>query len=230
MSFRSFIAEKLRFTLKYHDRLNPKLWRKDQLDPAITRLLLKQTMKFAKFSGVPAERIHDIVLTGGNANFNYTKFSDIDVHLECDLRGISEDRLYEKKVAWTLANPGLQVAGYTLEFYCANEQHPFPKGQGIYSLVHDKWLIVPRHLDSINVLKDPATEEQIRYQMNYIRKHLLSKKGTKQEILNFKEKMWKGRSAGLQHAGEFSIENVIYKELRNRGLIDKLNQKLKDME
>jgi aminoglycoside phosphotransferase (APT) family kinase protein len=34
------------------------------------------------------------------------------------------------------------------------------------------------------------------------------------------------RGAGLQHGGEFSVENVLYKDRRNRGLLDKLNAKI----
>jgi hypothetical protein len=34
------------------------------------------------------------------------------------------------------------------------------------------------------------------------------------------------RSSGLRSEGEFSIENIVYKELRNRSYIEKLNNKL----
>jgi len=46
------------------------------------------------------------------------------------------------------------------------------------------------------------------------------------KIMDLKVKFWKGRTAGLKREGEFSQENVIYKDLRNRGLIDKLNNKV----
>ena len=227
-NFISYLTEKLRYTLKYHDVLNPKLWKKNTLNPEISKDLLKYTMEFAKFSGIPAERVHDVVMTGGNANYNYTKFSDIDVHLQCNLDGIDADLLYEKKAAWSLTHD-LKLAGYTLEFYAANETSPHPKGQGVYSLIQDLWLVFPKHLDVIDILKDPATEMKIRHQISYVKKCLLGKNSIKADILRFKERMWKGRSAGLERAGEFSIENIIYKELRNRGLIDKLNDKLKTL-
>jgi hypothetical protein len=31
------------------------------------------------------------------------------------------------------------------------------------------------------------------------------------------------RFAGLKKAGEFSVENLVFKELRNRGYLDKVN-------
>jgi hypothetical protein len=34
------------------------------------------------------------------------------------------------------------------------------------------------------------------------------------------------RGAGIARAGEFSYENLLYKELRNRGYIDKMNKYL----
>jgi len=38
------------------------------------------------------------------------------------------------------------------------------------------------------------------------------------------------RKAGLQKAGEWSTENVIFKLLRNVGIIDKLTQEIRDLE
>jgi hypothetical protein len=37
------------------------------------------------------------------------------------------------------------------------------------------------------------------------------------------------RSAGLEKGGEFSFENVMYKELRNRSWVDKLNHRLDEL-
>lgn len=228
--FATYLEEKLRLTLKYHDKLNPKLWTNDQLDDKVVKMLIKYAIKFAKFSHIPVERVHDVVITGGNCNYNYTKFSDIDVHLLCDVKGLNDDHLYQKKVEWAKLHGDLQVAGYPLEFYASNEKEPFPRGQGFYSLMQDKWLVVPKHLDKVDVLSDPAVLDKIEWNIKYIKNHLLKKAGTVDEIMDFKTKMWKGRSAGLQRGGEFSVENVIYKELRNRGLINKLNEKLDKMQ
>jgi len=230
VKFSTYLDESLRLTLRYHDKLNPKLWTKDQLDDSVIKFLLKNAMKFAKFSGVPADRVHDVVVTGGNANYNYTKYSDIDVHLMCDLTGLDDEQLYKKKAEWTDNHPELKVAGYPLEFYASNEKEPYPKGQGFFSLIQDKWVVVPKHLDHVEILKDPAFITKVEHNIWYIKNHLLKKEGSADDILDFKTKMWKGRSAGLERGGEFSIENLLYKELRNRGWIEKLNDKLKQLQ
>lgn len=227
MNFSKFINENLKLTLRYHNKLNPKLWTNDQLDDSVIKLLLSNAMKFAKFSGVPANRVHDVVMTGGNANYNYTKFSDIDVHLMCDLSGLDDEHLYQKKAEWTALHPELEVQGYPLEFYASNEKEPYPKGQGFFSLVQDKWIVVPKHLDHVEILKDPAFIAKVEANIRYIKNHLLKPSGTVDQILDFKTKMWQGRTAGLERGGEFSIENLLYKELRNRSWIAKLNAKLK---
>jgi hypothetical protein len=46
------------------------------------------------------------------------------------------------------------------------------------------------------------------------------------EIKKLKEKFREMRSAGIHQSGEFSNENLIFKELRNRGYFQKLNDYL----
>lgn len=225
LSFSQYLEEKIKLTLKYHDKLNAKLWKKDQLDPKVVDLLLDKAYDFAKFSNVDKSRIKDIVITGGNVNYNYTKFSDIDVHLMCDTSGLDSDELFEKKKEYSKKIADTKVAGYPLEFFAASNEEHYPKGQGVYSLLHNKWLIVPKHLDHVDTLSDPKTQDKIEHAIKYIK--WLLKDGTLEEIEEYREKLHTGRAAGLHDAGEFSIENVMYKDLRNRGLLDKLKDRSK---
>jgi hypothetical protein len=224
--FKSFIEESLikNLTLKYHNKLNPKLWKGDQLKDGLVEVLIKNAYEFAKYSGVSKSRIKDIVITGGNVNYNYTKFSDVDVHLMCDVSGLNSDKLYEKKVSWTASHKNLKVAGYPIEFYAANDKDHFPNGQGVYSILENRWLIVPKHLDHVDVLRDPKVIDKINHHVKYIR--TLLKSGTDEEIKAYKDRLRTMRGAGLHHGGEFSVENVVYKDLRNRGLLEKLNNKI----
>ena len=228
LSFSEYLEESLikKLTLKYHATLNKKLWKHDQLKDGIGDLLIRKAYEFASYSGVSRNRIKDIVITGGNVNYNYTKFSDIDVHLMCDVEGLDSDKLYDKKVKWTAEHKSFKVIGYPAEFYAANNKEHFPKGQGVFSLLQNKWLIVPKHLDHLEVLHDPKVLDKINYYVNFIK--TLLKDNDEKAIKAFKDKLWRMRSAGLHHGGEFSVENVIYKDLRNRGLLDKLNAKVHD--
>ena len=86
-------------------------------------------------------------------------------------------------------------------------------------------MIVPKHLDHVDTLNDPKTQDKIEHAIKYIK--WLLKEGTLEEIEEYREKLHTGRAAGLHDAGEFSIENVMYKDLRNRGLLDKLKDRSK---
>ena len=223
-SFRDFLTE-LRLTIKYHNKLNPAIFTKgNYLSDDDTSLLVSKAWEFVKFSGIDKERVTDIVFTGSNANFNYTKFSDVDVHVMCDESGLDPKEIYKKKVEWAKSHKDLKLGKYPIEMYIQDTTEHWPQGQGVYSLLQRKWLVEPVHLGTIDVLNDPKTEEKIDHEIKTIKQ--LIKNGTKQAILAFKERMWRMRSAGLESGGEFSLENITYKDLRNRGLIDKLNDKL----
>lgn len=225
--FRQFITEKFQLTLKYHNKLNPKLWENSELKDGIAPYLIKNARKFALFADVPRVAVDDIVMTGGNCNYNYTKFSDIDVHIMCNEIDLDTTDYFTKKSEWTKAHPEIKMQGYPVEYYIQNETEHFPNGQGVYSLLHDKWLISPKHLDSLDILKDPKVLDQVQFYIHTAKE--LVKSGTEQDILDFKTKLWKMRSAGLEKGGEFSFENVMYKELRNRSWVDKLNHRLDEL-
>ena len=79
--FGHFLREDLSLTFEYHDELNPLIWDGDELKQNIKERLLLIGRMFAVFANIPEDAIRDIVFTGGNANYNYTPHSDLDVHL-----------------------------------------------------------------------------------------------------------------------------------------------------
>ena len=81
---------KINDILTIHDRLNPKFWAGDQLKNKVLINLRSVAQDF--FDGLHLDvAFDDITLTGSNANFNYTKFSDIDVHILVDFKKIDEN-------------------------------------------------------------------------------------------------------------------------------------------
>ena len=221
LSFKQLLEE-LKLTLQYHTKLNPKIWDNFLLNQKTNDHLLKEAYKFAEFSG--EDQISDIVFTGSGANYNYTKYSDIDIHILCSDINHTSDYLYDKKTEWS-NDHDLKLHGYPLEFYIQDDHEHFPKGQGVYSLLSKKWLVKPTHLNDIPVLHDPKTMIKLEYEIKTIKK--LIKSGSLKDIKEYKDKLWRMRTSGLNKEGEFSIENVLYKELRNRKLLDKLNERLK---
>jgi hypothetical protein len=223
-SFKSYLLE-FNLTLKYHKGLNPEFWYEDKLVEKDREVLINNAYKFLAFSGLEPITVQDIVFTGSSANFNYTKYSDIDIHILVNSPLAGSDELYDKKSLWTENHKNLKIGNYPIEYYIQNAHESFPKGQGVYSLLRDKWLVKPTHLKGIaHLLQDPKTIEKVKYNIHYAKE--LLKNGTKSTIDMYKEKLRKMRQAGLDREGEFSVENIVYKELRNRHFIDKLNNKL----
>ncbi len=44
-----------------------------------------------------------------------------------------------------------------------------------------------------------------------------------------KEKLRDMRASSIQRGGEFAVENLVFKELRNRGYLDKLSNHLRNL-
>ena len=82
----------MKISLEYHDELNPKLWDGEKLKPEVKAALLKFIEAWRQYANIPKDLIQDIVMIGGNTNYNYTPKSDIDVHLIVDRNKLGKDR------------------------------------------------------------------------------------------------------------------------------------------
>src|SRR5256885_17100721 len=104
------VLKETKISLQYHAELNPKLWNDGQLHPEVRERLKQIGGMFADFCRIPRHQIKDIILTGGNANYNYTDKSDLDVHIvinKDDLRVSREwldDYLKDKKTLCSIKN------------------------------------------------------------------------------------------------------------------------------
>lgn len=237
-----FLKERFDIALQYHDELNPRIWKNENLDPKIKTGLLKIAHDWAEFSRIPQEAIKDIVFMGGNCQFNYTDKSDIDVHLVVDMTqifpnecsDILEDWLYDKKVLWAKYHPNIKVKGYPVELYAQDENAKPKKFQGIYSLVHDEWISKPIKQNVKQIYSDPNLINKIKHYSRFIdsltNDSTYSTKEKIDQIKELKKKFYEMRTAGLLKAGEFSHENLIYKSLRNMGKIDQMNDYLSKAE
>jgi len=212
------------------DELNPKIWDENQkLRKEVREKLLQTANEFIDFIGVPL-LIEDVIFTGSLANYNWSQYSDIDLHVVCDFIQFSETELslYEElfKVKKTIFNTNhdIKIFGYEVELYVQNatEAH---FSSGVYSVLYDDWDVKPEKEDSnidtkilkskinhwksqIDTVVDNATEKDIDEAREYIKK--------------FKEKLKKYRSSGLKKEGEYSYENLVFKYLRRSDYLEKL--------
>ena len=79
-------------SFEIQDSLNPEIWQKDGLlDPRIRLNLLDIADDFYDTLKLKWLKPIDIILTGSICNFNWSEFSDIDLHIIVDLSQISEN-------------------------------------------------------------------------------------------------------------------------------------------
>ena len=87
---KKYYSEKKNFGLdediEKHEELNPLLFENDELKPEIKEAIEKIVNQFVedlKADGVKIE-VKDIILVGSNVSYNYTKDSDLDIHIIVD--------------------------------------------------------------------------------------------------------------------------------------------------
>ena len=203
----------------YHDELNPKLWNKEDLKPEVADKLRQIAKAFIESLEVPVEAIKDIVITGSSASYNYTPQSDIDLHLIVDFEKVHKDcpivgeYLLSKKSEFN-NNHDIYIYGIPVEVYAEsidnNNVH-----NGLYSLKGNKWIDKPQKLK--------PTDNDIAVNAKYKEFAEAAKNVADGDVANeLIQKIKKMRKAGLEKAGEFSVENLVFKKLRNEGVIGKL--------
>lgn len=230
LNFKDFFENKL--TLQYHEVLNPKLWKDNNLNPEVRKHLLKIAESWREFANIPKSAVKDVMLTGGNANFNYTENSDIDIHLIVDLKKIEnckllDDYLLDKKALWA-ANHNIKVLGYPVELYAQDINEKTPSNQGVFSLKNNKWTTEPKKTPVD--LNDPYLLKKINQHKEMIDHFINSESDNLEKMKEFKDKLKCMRQCAIQKGGEFSLENLAFKELRNRGIIDKFSDYIKNIE
>ena len=228
-SFKEHLEEGTSLTLAYHTELNPQIWDGMQLKKDIKNKLIDIGQTWVEWVGLPHSAVKDYILVGGNASYAYTSYSDIDLHILVDKRKIDNcpnliaDYLKDKKQLWSLTHD-ITILGHDVEVYAQDIKEPVPPDQGAYSLNNDQWITEPKHQE-VN-LDDPSIEKKVN---EYIEKidDLISSTAEDESFDKLKEKIRNMRSSGLKKSGEVSIENMVFKELRNRGYLDKMNAYIK---
>jgi hypothetical protein len=210
--------------VKFHDRLNPRLWdQREHLKSDVHAKLLEIARDFQEFLGVPDLEIKDITISGSNAAYNYTSQSDIDLHLVVDMPEARNSEVFRelfdaKKFQYNTEHD-IRISGYDVELYVqdAEQEH---HSQGIYSLLQNRWINVPRRrradVDDISVR---SKYEDVGHR---IEAAILS--GDLAQMDDVWNKLRAMRKQGLEREGEFSPENLAFKMLRNNGTIGKLKQ------
>jgi len=232
--FKTFLVEESKLTLEYHKELNSKFWNGQRLKSEVRKHLIMIADKWASFAKIPKSAISDMILTGGNANYNYTKFSDLDVHLITDFSQVSEcdkefvnEFLMDKKTIWQLTHD-IKIYGMPVELF-AHEDRPHKKKQGVYSLKKDKWLQEPKR-EEIKYNEDDLLKSKVNHYVHMINYALKHHTDDLETLKKMKDRIKGMRDSAIQKAGEFSVENLVFKELRNRGILDKMTDHIRNLQ
>lgn len=215
--------EQVKLDVEYHKELNPALWLKNKtLKPEIKKRLLKIAQTFKEYLDVDID-IEDITITGSCANYNWNKYSDIDIHLVVDFKKAEKQhgkiitQYFDMARSQWKQIRDIVIENIPVELYIQDvaEKHD---SSGIYSLSNNKWLIEPEY-DHPTYDSDMVKRRVADY-MNKIDKLKDCNKANVIEELF--DNLRKKRKSGLSKEGEFSTDNLVFKTLRNNGYIEKL--------
>jgi hypothetical protein len=206
-------------------RLNPKIWDDQDLKPEVVDKLMKIATAFEKFIGVDLDVI-DYTVTGSNANYTWTEFSDLDLHLIIPGTPTDAEReLYSAKKSLWAEQHDITIKGLPVECYVQGQDEPH-HSTGVYSLKKQQWLVKPKKVRP--KIDDASVEAKKDNIMRDAEAALLSKDLDK--LKSVKDKITQMRRAGLERAGEWSVENLVFKILRNLGIIDEITEKIRELE
>ena len=202
--------------------LNSKIWAAESLNSDVRQALLKIADNFFNDLELEGVQIDDITFTGSLANFNYTKFSDIDLHLLVDYSKVDEDtklvgEYFRAKTALWNQNHKIMIRGYEVEIYVqdTNEEH---HSTGVFSLQNDSWIKKPGQKPQ-NYDKSVVNKKVESFADQIERAQDLYDDKKYKEANKFAEKLMKKikkfRQSGLETGGEYSNENLVFKILRN---------------
>ena len=180
---------------------------------------------FQEFVGIDLDVV-DYTITGSNANYTWTAYSDLDLHIIISGTPTDEQReLFNAKKALWAEQHNITIKGLPVECYVQGEDEPH-HSTGVYSIVKNQWIVEPKKIKP--QVDDAAVEAKKDSVMHDIETAMLSKNLMKLRAV--KEKITKMRKAGLERAGEWSVENLVFKILRNLGLIDQITEKIRELE
>ena len=219
------------------NELNQDIWdSEDKLNSRVRLKLLDIADDFIDTLGIKWIKPIDIILTGSLCNYNWSRYSDVDLHVVIDFNEISsktefvQEYFNAKKNEWNESHNDLKIFGFNVELYVENIVNDSVRG-GIYSLEKDEWIKKP---SSKNILKiSSSKEEKIKYFASYFLTKIEDIEdefnGPLDDVIlrklsNKCDKLIKTlqtiRKNGLKEKGEMSVGNIIYKICRRTNYLD----------
>jgi hypothetical protein len=168
-------------------------------------------------------------MTGSLANYNWSRYSDVDLHIIFDMEELGENdemikSLLDVKTRKWNDEHDIKIKGFEVELYLQPEDQPH-HSTGVYSILNDEWVTEPTK----QIVK--LDKDSIRKKYKTYVKTVEDIKGLDDEekitrLNTLKDKISKMRKAGLEANGEFSVENIVFKLLRRNDVMETINDML----
>tara|TARA_R110000787_G_scaffold129784_3_gene241674 strand:+ start:1270 stop:2025 length:756 start_codon:yes stop_codon:yes gene_type:complete len=225
-------------TLQDNNTLSPEVWIKKgesyTMKPEIHERLIEIANDFYEFLRLDIELL-DITLTGSLSNYNYSKYSDFDLHLIVDYDKVDADHelvddfFNMKKTIWNTRHD-ITIKDFDVEVYAQDVNEPH-HSTGVYSVKNEEWIVEPKK-EEVNVDKNEVYKKSKSWSKQIDNIEKFYKKGKYDKVIGLvdklKEKLKNYRSIGLDKKGEYAIENLVFKVLRRSGYIGRLNDMKED--
>jgi len=218
-------------SFKIKNTLNPEIWPESKFNPKVQKNLIKIANGFIKDINLPKGiKIKDIIFTGSLANYNWSKFSDIDLHVVLDFNQFDADPemiqnyFNSQKTLWNQEHD-ITIFDYPVELY-VQDSHTELVATAVYSVLRNKWVKKPKRetfkLDKV-AIKNKA--QSFISQLKDIRDDYKDKQyqSVVDKVTRAKDKIKQMRKAGLESGGEYSLENLTFKVLRRTPFMDILD-------
>lgn len=219
--------------------LQQDLWdSEDKLNSRVRLRLLDIADDFIETLGISWIKPIDIILTGSLCNYNWSSYSDVDLHIIIDFSEINQKKQFVeeyfklKKNEWNESHQDLKIFGFNVELFVEDIDNNSVR-DGIYSLEKDEWVKKPfsnkikplsnkkeekiKYLSSKILTKIEELEDEFNLPYDCVSLDKLSYK-----IDKMLDTLKKIRQNGLISKGEMSVGNIIYKICRRTGYLDKL--------
>ena len=223
-------------SFKPKNELNEKFWINEKIKPIIRKRLLKIADDFIDFLKIDIKKIEDVLFLGSLANYNWSKYSDIDLHLVIDMKKINKDielvkdYFDAKKKVWSVDHDELKICGFPVEIYVQDKSEQ-NASVGMFSLEKNKWLNKPIEINDEDFNKQKIKEKAAKLMTdiddllndyknkpNFNQLTIISDKSKK-----LYDKIKRLRKQGLDsEAGETSVGNIVFKVLRRNEYLGKL--------
>ena len=217
----------------YRDTLCPKLWNINEDGAKLDNIVRKGLYQIAKdfVNNLKTEnnidiKIHDIVIIGSITNYNWTDYSDIDLHVVTDYKDLDmtaddAQTLFDAiKVGWNNKH-NITMKGHDVEIYVQDTAH-VPTSASSYSVLKNDWIQEP-------VKESPTfNKELIKKKYKEYKKKIttLLSKHDETALKSLLDKLYKYRQSGLDKGGELSEENIVFKIIRAYGYLDKIKDNI----